>query len=246
MQIKYEIGILGGMGPLATVDLMNRITEYTFSDNDQGHIPTVTLSNTLIPDRTEHICYGGQSPVPYLIKSIRNLDMIGVNRIVIPCNTSHYYINELKRNTKTRIIDMVEETTKYLKKTVPNDKVVILGTDGLIKGNVYRNYLLNNDIINYDLEIKDQEIIMNIIRKIKANGISKIVKESILNALIELDPSQSMHYVLACTELSLLKDFLIEQGWNIVDAMDILAISAIKESGFRLNLERVPSYYLDL
>src|SRR5699024_8915325 len=157
MQAKYEIGILGGMGPLATVDLMNRITEYTFSDNDQGHIPTITLSNTLIPDRTDHICYGGQSPVPYLIKSLSELDMIGVNIIVIPCNTSHYYMKELKRNTKTRIINMVEETTKYLKKTITDDKVVILGTEGLIKGNVYQDFLMNYEINNYNLEVRDQE-----------------------------------------------------------------------------------------
>ena len=95
---KKTVGILGGMGPLATVELFRLIVSNTESSNDQGHIRIIIDNNPQIPDRTNAILNGGESPVNALVKSASMLKNDGADFLIIPCNTSHYYIDEISRN----------------------------------------------------------------------------------------------------------------------------------------------------
>ena len=90
--MSRNIGIIGGMGPLATCDLMEKIIDYTDAASDQEHIHVLVDSNTNIPDRTEAILHGGENPVPEMVKSAWKLESMGADILIMPCNTAHYLL----------------------------------------------------------------------------------------------------------------------------------------------------------
>ena len=102
------IGIMGGMGPMATVDLMQKVIVATKAIKDQEHIHTVIDNNTNIPDRSECIFGQGPSPVPEMVKSAERLTSMGADVIIIGCNTAHYFLPEVQKQVKTPFINMIE------------------------------------------------------------------------------------------------------------------------------------------
>jgi len=111
MMAKRELaGIVGGMGPLATIELMRLVMEETPATCDQEHIPLLVYSNPQVPDRTKAVLGEGQSPVQALIESSRLLEKAGVTFLVFPCNTAHYFLPEVQSAVSVPIINMIEET----------------------------------------------------------------------------------------------------------------------------------------
>ena len=109
------IGIMGGMGPAATVDLMSRIISMTDASSDQEHIPMIVDNDTRIPDRTEAILGRGESPAPEMLASARRLEAAGADFIVIACHAAHCFVDDIKDKISIPIIEMPEETAKLLK-----------------------------------------------------------------------------------------------------------------------------------
>jgi aspartate racemase len=130
------IGILGGMGPAATVDLMNRIISMTDAECDQDHIPMLVDNNTRIPDRTDAILHGGASPVPEMLASAKRLEAAGADFLVIPCHTAHYFIPQIADKIGIPILDMPTETAKLLKIKGVN-RASVLATDGTVQSDLY-------------------------------------------------------------------------------------------------------------
>lgn len=104
------LGVLGGMGPLATARFYDAVVRATPAGHDQGHIPTVIWSDPRIPDRTAAILAGGPSPVPAMVDGARKLETAGAETLAIPCNTAHAFLPELRASTRLVWIDMVGET----------------------------------------------------------------------------------------------------------------------------------------
>ena len=92
MNGKKTIGILGGMGPLATADLFEKITLLTKAETDRDHIRVYIDSNTNIPDRTAAILNGGADPVPEMADALKHLEQCGADCVIMPCNTAHYFL----------------------------------------------------------------------------------------------------------------------------------------------------------
>jgi aspartate racemase len=130
------IGIMGGMGPAATVDLMSRIISMTDAVTDQEHIPMIVDSNTRIPDRTEAILGKGKSPVPEMLASAQRLEAAGADFIVIACHAAHYFVPEIKDKIGIPILDMPEETAKLLKLKGVN-RAAVLATDGTVRSGIF-------------------------------------------------------------------------------------------------------------
>jgi len=107
---KRVIGILGGMGPEATVALYKRILDRTPAKRDQDHLRVIIDSNPKIPDRTAAIVGKGESPLPMMTEGVRNLERVGADFLIIPCNTAHHWLSELRKAVSIPIIDMVGET----------------------------------------------------------------------------------------------------------------------------------------
>ncbi len=143
------LGILGGMGPLATVDLYDKIVRHTDAHSDAEHIHILIDSYPEIPDRTAYILGGEQDPTPYLVQAAKNIEAMGADYLVMPCNTAHYFYEDMKSEVTIPFIHMIEEVRKFIKTTYPDvKKVGLLATEGTYKGHVY-----DKELKDYGIEV---------------------------------------------------------------------------------------------
>lgn len=108
--MKHTIGILGGMGPAATADMLEKFVELRSANCDQQHIPLIVSSIPDIPDRTACLLSGGPSPLHYLERYLHMLEDAGAECIVIPCNTAHYWFDDLRAVAKVDMISILDAT----------------------------------------------------------------------------------------------------------------------------------------
>lgn len=219
-------GILGGMGPLATMDLSNKIIKYTDAEKDSDHVHILIDNNTEIPDRTAYILGKGENPVKYLIDSALRLEAMGADFIVMPCNTAHYFYEHIKKSVKIPFINMIDEIAKELKET---KKVGLLATKGTYYSNIYENIFKKYGIEVAVPPIDLQETVMELIYKVK-DGNSNI-NEVPINSVVEYFSKLGIdNIILGCTELPVAFEKMEIEG-NFLDPTKILAISTIKLVG---------------
>lgn len=231
---NMKLGVIGGMGPMATSMFFERIIKKTSASKDQDHIDMVILNHATMPDRTEAIITGDHAP---FLNNIRHdfemLEKMGVTNIAIPCNTSHFFMDEMKKMTNVPIINMVEETAKEIKARFGSGKKVgILATDGTIQTATYEKACTKNGLEFIKPSEVDQETIMKIIYDIKSDlPIDVDAFERIILKMV--DVSRCDCVILACTELSLinLSKYVSE---FCIDAMDVLVEKSILYSGKNL------------
>ena len=204
-----KLGILGGMGPLATYTLYRNIIESTPAGCDQEHIDMVILNACYIPDRTAGILGRGEPPLPYLLGALRQLESCGCDLIAVPCNTSHYYYDEMQASCGAEILNMVDLTAATL---AGGGTAYLMATEGTIKTGVYQRYLKARGvdfIVPADDEIAEM---MRVIYEIKKGGRPE------LGRLECMARRHGAVAVLGCTEFSTVefKDI------GYVDAMRVL------------------------
>ncbi|MCB1440133.1 MAG: aspartate/glutamate racemase family protein [Nitratireductor sp.] len=197
------IGILGGMGPAATVDFMSKLTFMTNAGSDQEHVPVVVLSDPRVPDRSAAICGNGPSPLPALFSGIGKLEAAGATLIAIPCNTSHYWYTHLAARTAVPIISIIEATlTATIDETPVGSRVGVIATAGAIAGAIYQKELESEGFIPEVLDPDTrQRLIEGGIRAVKAGDLAQ--GRALLNSGLEafrLAGCQSV--ILGCTEAS--------------------------------------------
>ena len=111
---KKAIGVIGGMGPLATVDIFRKIVLHTRAQTDQEHLRVLIDNNTAIPDRTEALLHGGGDPAPEMVKSARLLERMGAGLLVIPCNTAHNFYGAVQGAVDIPVLHMLRLTARDL------------------------------------------------------------------------------------------------------------------------------------
>ena len=134
---KKVIGILGGMGPLATADLFQKITLHTVAACDQAHPRVCIDSNTDIADRTAALLHGGEDPVPEMIKSAKRLESIGADFLIMPCNTAHNYYEQVCEAVTIPVLHMIALTRDALKERGVKC-AGLLATDGTVQTGIYQ------------------------------------------------------------------------------------------------------------
>lgn len=228
--IQKTVGIIGGMGPLATADLFSKIINHTSAERDSEHIHIVIDNNPKTPDRTSAILNGTESPLPYLTASARKLESIGADFLIIPCITSHYYIKELRESIDIPIISIIEETARYLIRRGIK-KVALLATDGTGKSGVFDKVFSSLGIDILYPAPTAQESLMGVIYKgVKAG--EEHYDTCVLNEDIHRMESEGAEAViLGCTELPLAAKMYGIAG-TLIDPTDILANAAIKYAGY--------------
>ena len=161
------IGILGGMGPEATLDLFGKIIAATPAARDQDHLRVVIDSNPKVPDRTAAIVAGGESPVPAMTAGIRALQRAGADFVVIPCVSAHAFIDELQA-AGLPILSMFAATVDYIRERHPAIRTVgLLATTGTLRAGRFAAELGRAGIRVLEPEAADQERIMAAIYAIK-------------------------------------------------------------------------------
>src|SRR4030042_3354613 len=135
------IGILGGMGPEATIDLFYKIIKSTPAEKDQDHLRIIIDNNPKIPDRTAAILGKAEDPLPALQETAQNLEKAGADFIIIPCNTAHYFLSSIQESVNIPVLNMLEETAKETKKRIPQiKKVGLLASIGVYKSEIYHQH----------------------------------------------------------------------------------------------------------
>ena len=224
----YKLGVIGGMGPLATVKFYDKVVLNTEAHNDNEHIDLIVLNHSTMPDRTRCIIENKDTEfLNEIKKDLEILDKIGVDVVAIPCNTSHYFYDEFKNFANLRIINMIEETILEIKRRGIK-KVAVFGTLGTLNSKVYNKYAKENGIEVKELSLEDKKTVMDIIYKIKeTNNLESKDFVEILNRYC----NDKTIGIIACTELSLLD---IPENLNTIDALDVLVNKSIEYSGAKI------------
>lgn len=200
--MEKKLGILGGMGPLATANFYEEIIQSTKVEKDQDHIDLIISSHATIPDRTSVILQG-KSRDDVLTKvqeDIRLFEFAKVDAIAIPCNTFHYFYDDVQKMTSIPIFHMVRLTLQRAKE-LGIHRLTIFSTTGTKHGQVYQKQASNMGIHLVETSLEDDKTIMSIIYDIKKRGIRTDERmENLLKKYFNL----SEGIVLACTELSCL------------------------------------------
>ena len=223
---KKTIGIIGGMGPLATADLFKKIIENTPAKNDSEHIRVCIDSNINIPDRTEAILHGGKDPVPEIVRSANLLEAMGADLLVMPCNTAHYYYDRIVEKVHVPIINMLDETAReVVRKGI--HRIGLLATDGTIQTGVYERALEPYGIEILHPSEANQKQVMNLIYGGIKAGNYQIDLTGFYGTLDELKQAGAETLILGCTELPLaFSIFSIDR--EHIDPTLVLAKSAIR------------------
>lgn len=230
------IGILGGMGPAATVDLMSRIISMTDAQTDQEHIPMIVDSNTQIPDRTEAILAGGKSPAPAMFASAQRLEAAGADFIVIACHAAHHFVPEFRDKIGIPILDMPEETAKMLKLKGIN-RAAVLATDGTVQSGLFGAALERVGIQPVYPDEEQQKIVMALIYNYIKKGvtdISDLPREEMTRIVGDLSSQGAEVLILASTELPIAFSIMGLRSEAFVDPTIVLAKSAIRMAGARV------------
>ncbi|RIE16546.1 aspartate/glutamate racemase family protein [Candidatus Cryosericum septentrionale] len=223
MEVKAKtLGIIGGMGPAATLDLFYKILKATPAKRDQDHIHIIIDDFPQIPDRTAFLLGKGENPLPYILKSVKTLEKANVDVLCMPCNTAHYFVEDIRKATPLPFISIIESTLNTIKRSFENSKNIgLLATDGTIIGRVYHNiFEVERYRIITPIEEKQHEV-MKIVYSIKAGKMEENVQafEEIIEHMKFLG---SELVILGCTELPILLKYF-EPSLPVIDATSCLA-----------------------
>jgi len=235
MEQKNTLGVIGGLGPIATAHFMELVIRMTEAQTDQEHLDMILYNRPSIPDRTGYILDKTRpNPLPEMIRVGNALARQGAKLIAIPCMTAHYFHADLTRYIEAPIVHAIHETAVHLKKHGIT-RVGIMATDGTIRSKLFQQELQKHGIEAVVPGEQGQKCVMSIIYDdIKANRPAQMDKFRF--ASDELRALGAQAIILGCTELSLVKrDYPIGAGY--LDAMEVLAQTCVIRCGGTLKEE---------
>lgn len=215
------VGILGGMGPEATVALMTRIIAATPAQDDADHVPLIVDQNSQVPSRVAHLIEGtGADPSPVLADMARRLQGAGAEALAMPCNTAHHYADAIRGAADIPFLDMIALTVDEARRAGA-DTVAILGSPAIEKAHVFTAALAARGMTaEYPT---DREALLHALRLVKSKGPTATAR-AMLCAASESITAQVQ--LVACTEFSLIADTLPPQITRI-DTLDVLARAVV-------------------
>ena len=230
--MKKSIGILGGMGPLATADLFRKIVTLTKAGCDNDHIRIYIDDNASIPDRTAAILHGGADPVPAMTDSLRKLEHCGADCIVMPCNIAHYFLPRLQSLTDVPFLSITKSTAQACHARFPGKTAAILATTGTLSAGLYQSALEDTGVSYLVPGEAQQEALMRVIYQgVKADAAPEAYRADMESVLESMAAQGADYFILGCTELPLAAD-LLGLTVSTVDPTEELARSAIRFCGY--------------
>jgi aspartate racemase len=226
MAMRRMIGVLGGMGPLATVDFMHKVIQLTPADRDQDHVPMVVVSVPQIPDRVAAVMAGTDDPFPAILSGLRMLERAGAELIVIPCNTAHVWFDRLAASTELEIIHMADAVRRQIAGS--SGRIALMATEGTVRAGFYQRYLTEGGRTVFAPSKDVQSLINRTIAAVKAAdlGQSQLLMTEASEAMIA---AGAEHLLLACTELPIAAQGTPFQQ-RCIDATRCLAEACIASS----------------
>ena len=226
---KKTIGVIGGMGPLATADLFQKIVLHTEASTDQEHPRVCVDSNTAIADRTEALLHGGADPVPEMVRSAKRLESIGADFLVMPCNTAHGFYDQVAAAVDIPVLHMISLTRDALKRRGVRT-AGLLATDGTIETGIYQHVFDGSGIALLTPDAADQAAVMDIVYNgVKAGDLAhdaSLFRRACENLL----ERGAETLILGCTELPPAFE-LYHLDYPNTDPTLELALAAIRYAG---------------
>lgn len=221
-----KLGIIGGLGPMATAYFLQLITQMSDAATDQEHMEIYLISKPSMPDRTDYILgHSNQSPEDEMIAVGQQLRSMGAELLVMPCVTGHYFHKKIESGTGIPMINAIERTAGYLRDREIS-RAGILATDGTVRSGLLQRALEKYGIECILPDAAGQKRIMDIIYKEIKAGLSADMGR-FHRVSKQLHQSGAQVILLACTELSLLKrDCSIGAGY--LDMMEVMAAETVK------------------
>ena len=225
MHSPHLLGILGGLGPMASAYFYEMITEHTLVEKDQEHIDIILSSRASTPDRTDFILGKSlESPLPAMIEDAKALERFGARAIVIPCNTAHYFIDQVRDSVSVPVPSIIKETAHFVRRT-GKKKAGILATEGTVFSGAYQTALTAEGIDFMLPDTAAQAELMHIIYDLVKKGLP-VPSAMLYEAARPLTAAGCDALILGCTELSVAARDCIGDPL-FVDSLMVLAHRAI-------------------
>ncbi|ROS78967.1 aspartate/glutamate racemase family protein [Cellulomonas sp. PhB143] len=230
------VGVIGGVGPLATAYFLQLVVRLTDADRDQDHLDMIVFDHAGIPDRTEFVLRrSSEDPGPVLADDARRLARFGVSFLVMPCNTAHYFTQQVVDAVEVPLVSIIDTTVEAVRRRAPGlAKVGLLATAGTAASGVYQDAFAAVGVETLVPDDADQAVVNAVIYdQVKAGR--PVDLGSLRGVTERLVARGAAVVVLGCTELSVVAadhDLLDEPVY--VDSMDQLARATIERSGHRV------------
>ena len=221
MTAPRRIGILGGMGPEATVLLMSRLIAATPASDDADHVPLMVDMNPQVPSRIARLIEGrGEDPGPALAGMAAGLQRSGAQALAMPCNTAHFYAPAIRDAVTIPLLDMVELSVDQAARVAGRGgSVGILGSPALRQVGIFDKALARHGC--KAVYATDQDALLEVIRDIKRVGPSATAREAIAAAARDIASRDAAVQLIACTEFSLIADAATDDV-PVIDTLDVL------------------------
>ena len=234
---EKTVGVIGGLGPQATLDFYSKVLKRTDAMIDQEHLQVIIHSNPKVPNRHDAIAGTGPSCAPSLVATAQSLERAGADFLVMVCNTAHAYENVIRANTSIPFLSIIEESVAACLQEVPTmRRVGVMAADGCLEANLYQNKFAEAGVECILPSAESQAKLMNLIFRIKANDSSREVAEAMHEIAQELIEQGAEIIVAACTEIplvlhqSMLSRPLVSSTDALVDAVIAFAGHEVSQS----------------
>ena len=221
------LGVIGGMGPAATVEFMRRVIEATPARDDSDHVHLIVDNNPHIPSRIAALLEGGGAdPGPALAAIAQRLEAAGADALVIPCNTAHHYLRHVVDAVKIPVLDLVALTLDHIEAEQPGiEEIGLLASTAVRETGLYSRACKKRGLsIRFPA---NQEAVFGLIRQLKADARIPKPPPEVEAALAGLVQDGAGCVVLACTELCLLET-PPDATVPVYDTLQILAEEVVR------------------
>ncbi len=229
---EMTVGVIGGMGPYATLAFFKSVLDNTPAHKDWDHLRIIIDNNPKIPSRTRAFLFGEDDPVPMMIESAKTLGVAGADFVVLPCNSAHYFLPRVRGSVDVPFIDMVDETCKAVI-AVGAIKVGLLAGEVTVRGRLYERRLEGHSIDVLQVSEEQQVLVRSIIEDGKKNAVCDLTRGNMQSLISELEERGADAIVLGCTELPMAMEGIVTRC-VIIDSLDVLAKAVVQEAKYRV------------
>lgn len=196
------VGVLGGLGPWATLDLFEKILRLTPASRDQDHLRVIIDNNAKIPDRSPAILGDGEDPTPALVATAQNLEAAGADFLVIPCNTAHAFFEPVARAVGIPVLHIMREVAAAARRDMPAlRRVGVLATRAAMVARLYHDAFAAIDVEVIEPDGPGQDAVNRAIYGVKAQRVGPEVTAALVEVARALVTAGAEAIVLGCTEL---------------------------------------------
>jgi aspartate racemase len=217
------VGVLGGMGPAATLDLMTKVMLAAGATCDQDHVRLIVDSNPQVPDRNAALAGKGADPGPVLAQMAQGLQAAGAKGLAIACNSAHAFADQVRDAVSIPLLDMVEAAVAEVRALHPSARRPgLLAADAALNARLYQRAFLEKELAPVTLDADGRAAFMRLLYRIKAGEMDATTRAEMATLAMELKSSGADVLVAACTEVPLVLA-AHETGLPMVDPAAVLA-----------------------